>query len=72
MNAQVCPLCLGTASSEALNERDDSEDPVVQNRYLLSSKISALMQNLRRYRQTSGDKPIKRYPVTASLLIFIY
>ncbi|MCJ1401479.1 hypothetical protein MMC11_004693 [Xylographa trunciseda] len=57
-DARVCPLCLGTASDD-LNEIDDSEDGVIDNSYAPSSKILALLQNLRSYRCIETAKPIK-------------
>ncbi|MCJ1431110.1 hypothetical protein MMC27_000461 [Xylographa pallens] len=58
-NAQVCPLCVGTASSEDLNEIHDSEDGIVEDSYSPSSKTLALLRNLRSYQWASAERPIK-------------
>ncbi|MCJ1385988.1 hypothetical protein MMC17_009113 [Xylographa soralifera] len=58
-NAQICPLCVGAASSEDSNEIDDSVDRDFEDSYSPSSKILALLQNLRNYQWTKAEKPIK-------------
>ena len=63
-----CPLCAGNATllGESSSGVQTPEPPDPAEDYQPSSKVSALLTNLRAYRTESPDEPIKRYKLTHS------
>jgi len=61
--SQVCPLCCGVEHPGQYSHRDETAESAISgNTYEPSSKVLALLRNLRAERATSDDEqPVKRY-----------
>ena len=71
VNEIACPLCLGKTPFEGVKNKEDVEYVMKVERCSPSSKILALLENLRTYQCVSAKKPIKRYVYKNSKYILL-